>query len=118
MAYTIGSAAWNGINWVVQFYLIASIGGSAGLLAGFYSPFSQRRILQWITSVGALAIASVSAVYAAGLIFGRAAGVPLNDPIYFGNFHAPVLSLYAAAILCCLVEVLLYFPRGIRMDTN
>ncbi len=110
LAETLGSAAWNGVNWVVWLYLIASAGGSIGLVAGFCSAFSQRRVLKWITCVAALAVVSVSAIYAAGFIFNRTAGVPLSDPIYFGSFHAPILLLYAVAILVCLVETLLYLP--------
>ena len=110
LADTLGSAAWNGVSWVGWLYLIGSAGGSIALFAGFYSAFSPRRTLQWITCVAALAVVSVSAVYAAGFILGRTAGVPLSDPIYFGRFHAPILLLYMAAILCCSVEALLYFP--------
>jgi ABC-type branched-subunit amino acid transport system permease subunit len=110
LADTLGSAAWNGVNFVVCLYLIASAGGSIGLLAGFYSAFSHGRVLKWITCVAALAVVSVSAIYAAGFVFGRTAGVPLSDPMYFGSFHAPTLLLYAIAIFCCLVEALLYLP--------
>jgi hypothetical protein len=110
LAYTVGSAAWNGVNWVVWLYLIASAGGSIGLLAGFCSAFSRSTGLKWITCVAALAVVLVSAIYAAGFTFGRTAGMPLNDPMYFGSFHAPILLLYANAVLCCLAEAMLYFP--------
>jgi hypothetical protein len=110
LADTVGSAAFNGINWAMWFFLIASVGGSIGLFSGFYSAFSRRRVPKWITCVAALAVVSVSAIYSAGFIFGRTAGVPLSDPMYFGSFHLPILLLYAAAILCCVVEALLYCP--------
>ena len=98
-------------------YLIASVGGSIGLLAGFCSAFSHSKVFKWITCVAALAVVSVTAIYAEGFIFGRAAEVPLSDPMYFGSFHAPILLLYAAAILCCLVEALLYFPAERKLLT-
>ena len=110
LAVTVGSAAWNGVNFVVCLYLIASVGGTICLLAGFCSASSQRKFLRWVTCVGALAVTTLSAIYAAGFVFGRTDGVPLNSPIYFGHFHAPILFLYAVAILCCLVEALLYIP--------
>ncbi len=118
LADTVGSAAWNGVNWVVWLYLIASAGGTIGLLAGFCSAFSQRRALKWITCVGALVVVALSAIYAAGFIFNRTAGVPLSDPMYFGSFQAPILLLYAAAILCCLVEALLYLPGYRKMEAS
>jgi hypothetical protein len=111
---TLGSAAWNGMNWIVCLYLIVSTGGSVGLLAGFCSAFSPRRIFKWITFVAALAVLSLSAIYAFGFIFRRTPGIPLGDPMYFtifvGTFHAPILLLYAVAIFSCLVEALLYVP--------
>lgn len=115
-ADTVGSAAWNGVNWIVCLYLIASTGGFIGLLAGFWSAFSSRSFPKWVTCFAALAVVVVSAIYAAGFIFTRTAGVPLSEPIYFGSFHPPILVLYAAAILCCLVEALLYFPGGRRLE--
>lgn len=108
---TVGSAAWNGVNFVVCLYLIASVAGTVGLFAGFWSAFSQRRLLEWITCVSALAIVVLSAIYAAGFIFERTPGIPLNDPMYFGRFHAPILMLYCVAFLFCVFEALLYFPR-------
>ena len=111
---TVGSAAWNGVNWIVCLYLIASTGGCVGLLAGFCSAFSHRRIFKWITFVAALAVLSLSAIYAFNFIFSRTPGVPLGDPMYFtifsGTFHAPILLLYSIAIFSCLVEALLYVP--------
>ena len=116
LAFTVGSAAWNGVNFVVCLYLIASVAGTVGLVAGFCSAFSQRRLLEWITCVSALAIVALSAIYAAGFIFGRTPGVPLSDPIYFGRFHAPILLLYGVAFLCCLIEALLYFPHDKKLQ--
>jgi len=118
LADTLGSAVWNGANFVVCLYLIASVGGTICLLAGFCSAYSQKTLLRWITCVGALAVVSVSAIYAAGFAFGRTAGVPLSDPMYFGSFHAPILLLYAAAIFCCLVEALLYRPGRRKLEVR
>jgi hypothetical protein len=118
-ADTLGDAAWNGLNFVMCLYLAASVAGSIGIVVGFCSAFSQRRSLEWITCVSALVVAGLIAIYAAGFIFGRTSGVPLNDPIYFGHsghFHAPILLLYAAAFLCCLVEARLYFPRPRKLE--
>jgi|SRR5271165_6228404 len=111
LAETAGSAAFNGVNFIVCLYLVAAAAGAIGLVAGFVSAFSQRRLLEWITCISALAIVALSAIYAAGFIFGRTAGVPLSDPMYFGRFHVPILVLYGVAFLCCLIEALLYFPH-------
>jgi len=62
LAETLGSAAWNGVNFIACLYLIASIGGTIGLFAGFCSAFSQRKVLKWITFVSALAIITLSAI--------------------------------------------------------
>jgi hypothetical protein len=110
LADTLGSAAWNGVNFVGCLFLIASVGGTVGLLAGFYSAFSLRTVFRWITFASALTIVALSAIYAAGFIFTRTEGVPLNSPIYFGSFQMPILLLYAIAILCCFAEALLYLP--------
>ena len=110
LADTLGSAAWNGVNWVVWLYLIASAGGSIGLVAGFCSAFSQRRVLKWITCVAALAVVSVSAILRCRIYLQSHGRGALSDPMYFGTFHAPMLLLYAVAILCCMVEALLYLP--------
>jgi hypothetical protein len=118
LADTLGSAAWNGVNFVVCLYLVASVGGTIGLLAGFRSAFSQSKVLEWITCVSALGVTALSAIYAAGFIFSRSDGVPLNSSIYFGRFQAPILLLYGIAILCCLVETLLYFPRGKKLEAR
>jgi ABC-type branched-subunit amino acid transport system permease subunit len=115
---TLGSAAWNGVNLVVCLYLIASIGGTIGLLAGFFSAFSTRKIFKWITCVSALAMMILSGVYAAGFIFGRTEGVPLSAPFYFGRFPTPILLFYAIAILFCLVEALLYLPSKIKLGAR
>jgi hypothetical protein len=122
LGLTLGLAAWNGVNWAVCLYLIASAGGFIGLLAGFRSAFSARKILRWITCVSALAIISVSVIYASGFIFGRAAGVPLGYTMYSGGsqarLQAPVLAVYAVAILCCLIEALLYIPCDRKLKTT
>ena len=116
---TLGYAAWNGVNFVMCLYLVASAAGTIGLLAGFCSAFSQRRFLKWVTCVSALAIVALSAIYAAGFIFGRTPGVPLSDQIYlFGRFRTPILLLYGVAFLCCLTEALLYFPRDRKLQTR
>lgn len=115
LADTVGSAAWNGVNFVVCLYLIASIAGTIGLMAGFWSAFSQRRFLEWITCISAFAIVALSAIYAAGFIFGRTPGVPLSDPIYFGRYHAPILMFYGAAFFFCVIEALFYFPRKLQV---
>jgi hypothetical protein len=116
LGVTIGSAAWNGINFAVCLYLIASAVAPFGLLSGLCSAFSQRRLLEWITCGGALVIVVLSAIYAAGFIFGRTPVVPLSDPMYFGRFDAPILLLYGFAFLCCLIEALLYFPGNRKLE--
>jgi hypothetical protein len=110
-ALTVGSAAWNGVNFAVCVYLIASTGGILGLLAGFWSAFSPRRVPSWTTSASAAAIACLSLVYTAGFIFARDPGVPWNDPFYLGIIHAPLIAFYAAGFVCCSLEALIYFPR-------
>jgi len=118
LANTLGSAAWNGVNFVVCLYILASVGGTVGMLAGFCSAFSQRTVLKWITFMGALVLVTLGAIYAAGFIFSRSDGVPLDSPVYFGSIRAPILLLYAIAILCCLVEALLYFPGRRRLEAR
>ena len=51
-------------------------------------------------------------------LFERTPGIPLNDPMYFGRFHAPILMLYGVAFLLCVFEALLYLPRDRKLQTG
>jgi hypothetical protein len=110
-ADALGTAAWCGVNFAGGLYLVLSAGGFLGLFTGFFSAFSRRRVIAWITCSSSLAIATLSAIFALGFILGRTAGVPLSDPIFMGRFSAPILSLYGVAFVCCSVEAALYFPK-------
>jgi hypothetical protein len=106
-ALTIAAAAWNGANFAVWSYLITSTLGTIGLLAGFFA-LSRRKIFNWITLISAIAIATLSVIYAAEFIINRAPRVPLNDPL---------IAIYAGALLCCSMRALLAVLR-LREQNN
>lgn len=117
LGIVLGGAAWNGVNFVVGFYLFISIGGFVGLFAGFGAAFSHKRLLAWITCVSAVAIGILSAFFACSFVLTRESDVPLNSPLLIGGFQIPILSLYAAAVICCSIEALLYFPKPKKLRT-
>lgn len=45
LAMVVGGAAWNGINVAVAVYLLMSVGGVLGLLAGFPATFGAKKNL-------------------------------------------------------------------------
>ena len=114
LADCLGTAAWNGVNLAVAFYLVLSIGGFLGLLAGFIAAFSHKRLFAWITCASAVGIVALSIVFASGFLCCRTPGVPLTDPMYFGRLHLPILALDGAAGVVCSVEALLAIAK-IRM---
>ncbi len=89
------------------------------MFAGFVSAFSRKTVFAWITVASSVVMASLSAIFALGFIFGRTSGVPLSDPLYIiGRFPVPILLLYCVAFLCCAVEAALYFPKTRKMRTE
>lgn len=116
LAFTLGSAAWNGVNLIVGLYLLSSGVGVVGLLFGLWASFSDRRFPAVITIIGATCIAALSVVYAGGFIIERTPGVPLNSPIGVGKIHLPLLAFYGIAFLCCSAEILLFVSRTMRAD--
>jgi hypothetical protein len=119
LAAVFGVAVWGGVNFFVGLYLFISIAGVIGLLAGLYAAFSPRSFFAWAACAGALSFVVLSAILAAGFIFGRDPSLPLDSgATYFGRFHAPDLVLYAIAIVFCGVEFLLYFPTAIKREAT
>ncbi len=111
----LGGAAWNGVNFVVVLYIVLSAGGFVGLILGFWAACSRTKILLWITSVSALAIAGLSALFAISFIFYRTPGIPLSHPVFIGPLHVPILLIYGAAFVFCSIEALLYLPKPGRL---
>jgi hypothetical protein len=111
LADCVGTAAWNGVNVAVALYLLLSIGGFLGLIAGFIAAFSRNRLFAWITCISALAFVALSIVFATGFLCCRTPGVPLTDPMYFGRLHIPVIALDGAAFIVCSVEALLFIGK-------
>jgi hypothetical protein len=114
LGMVVGLAAWSGINFAVGLYLFFSFGGTIGLFAGFLAAFSTKRLVSWITCVSALAVAGVSGFLGLGFLFYRPPGVPLNSPIFIGGLSVPLLLVYCVALVCCIIEAFLYFPRKIK----
>lgn len=111
LADVLGDTAWNGINFALGLYLLLSTAGSLGLLAGAIAVFSRKAFFAWITCISAATIAGLGALFSLGFIFGRDSQVPLNDAVHYGHVAISVLALYAAAFVCCSVEILVCFPR-------
>jgi hypothetical protein len=111
LGLVLGDAAWNGVNFALGLYLVLSVGGLLGILGGFFSVFSHRRVYEWITCAGSATIAGLSAIFAFGFIFSRARGTPLNGPIIIGGVQVPLLLFYGWACLCCAIEAALFYPR-------
>lgn len=111
----LGGAAWNGVNFVVGVYILFSVGGFLGLLAGFGAAFSEKRLFAWVTCLSAAAVAVLSAIFAYGFLFHRTQGVPLNSPLIVGRFHVPIILLYSISLVCCSIEALLYFPKAKKL---
>ncbi|HZB88584.1 MAG TPA: hypothetical protein VE291_08015 [Terracidiphilus sp.] len=109
---TIGSAAWNGVNFVVGLYLLLSFTADIGLFFGFWAAYSNNPIPARVVLLSAVVIASLAAIYACGFLFGRSPGVPLNDPLYVAGLAIPVVALYAVTFLCSSVEAGLFFNQA------
>jgi len=107
----LGDAAWNGVNFALGVYLLLSVGGALGLLAGLRAAFCPKGLFASIAFISAILIAALSLFFGLSFIISRAPGVPIGDPIYIAGFRTPVVSLYGAAFLFCSVEALLFFPR-------
>ena len=116
LAFTLGSAAWNGVNFIVALYLIGSGVGVVGIPFGFWASFSGRRFPAMITIVGATCIAVLSVVYSGGFIFERAPGVLLSSSIGIGKIHLPLPAFYGIAFCCCPAEILLFASRMMGAD--
>jgi hypothetical protein len=110
LGLTFGTAAWNGVNFAVSLYLVASCLGWIGLLAGTCAVFSSRRLFWWITFVGAMLIAGTGIVYAVGFLWSRDPSDPWNSPFEFATIRAPLLLFYFIAISVCSLEAWIYSP--------
>jgi len=107
LAFIMGAAAWNGVNFVVILYMFLSIGGSLGLLSGTVTAFSPRPVFAWITGISALAIFSLSLLFLLSFLFTRDPAVPLNDPMGIGPFQLPTIALYGFALIFCSMVIFL-----------
>jgi hypothetical protein len=116
LAVCLGSAAWNGVNFAVALYLLLAVAGVTGLLVGFLAATSRNRLLAWITCASASAIVALSIVFAYSFLCCRTPGTPLNDPLYFGRLHVPLIVLYGAAFLFCSIEALLFILKITRQE--
>src|SRR5438270_2701044 len=66
----VGIAAWNGVNFALVVYLFVSSAGVLALIASLCSPWLHSAVFQWITWFGAIGIAGLGLVFAAGFAFG------------------------------------------------
>jgi len=108
----LGDAAWNGINVAMGIYLLLSIAGVLGLVAGFRAAFYPKGRFALITCISALAIAGLSLLFGLSFLISRTPGVPLSDPMVIAGFSSPIILLYCAVFFICSVEAFLFFPRN------
>jgi hypothetical protein len=111
LGWTLGSAAWNGVNLAVAVYLVCSFVGSVGLLVALIASASRRRLFVWMSGTSAFAIACVALVFILGFLFRRDSGVPINEPVGMFGVHGPLLAFYGFSLVSCFVEVLLSIFR-------
>lgn len=109
---TLGTAAWNGVNFAMAIYLFVSAAGLLAILAGFCAAFSGKALFHWVSFIGSVSIALLSLTFAASFILSRTPGVPLNDWYEIFGIKAPILAFYATAFGCCSVQALVQFSNG------
>ena len=107
----LGTAAWNGVNFVMAAYLFVSSAGLLALIASLYSPWSHSAVFRWITWSGAVGIACLGLVFSAGFAFGRDPEVPWNSSMGIGPVEIPLLALYGFAVASCGIQAVLQFPN-------
>src|SRR5947209_3573890 len=93
----VSTAAWNGVNFALVAYLFVSSAGVLALIASLCSPWLHSAVFQWITWFGAIGIAGLGLVFAAGFAFGRDPQVPWNSSVGIGPIEIPFLALYGFA---------------------
>src|SRR5438270_1806973 len=107
----VGIAAWNGVNFALVVYLFVSSAGVLALIASLCSPWLHSAVFQWITWFGAIGIAGLGLVFAAGFAFGRDPQVPWNRSVGIGPIEVPLLALYGFAFASCAIQAVLQFPN-------
>jgi hypothetical protein len=100
---TLGSAAWNGVNFAMAVYLFLAVLGFLGLLISLVATSSGKSVFLWIAASSAIVVGGLSLVYLGGFLFSRTPGVPLMDPLIIAGVPIPIIAYYGFALVCCLV---------------
>src|ERR1700733_6849262 len=91
LGLTLGSAAWNGVNFVMAMYLLFSLSAFVGLVVALIMWSSNKPLFVWISGLSALVVALGASIFSLGFLHGRDTSVPLNDPIEIFGINGPLL---------------------------
>ncbi len=115
--FSLASAAWNGVNFVMAIYLILPFAGSLGLFTVLIMSTSKKLSIVWIAGLSALAITCVALIFLLGFVFGRDRSLPLNNSVEMFGIHAPLLVFYGFSMFSCSIQFLLSLFKHRQLKT-